>query len=60
MTIQFQHAKPGYCFRPTYLGKTEGKIDLKMEKDEGYKHRIPKHWKRKGWIEEVRENINDD
>lgn len=57
MSIQYIHAKQGYEFQPTYLGKMEGRIDAKYREDyqsDQYRKCVPKKWISKDWVREVK------
>jgi hypothetical protein len=58
MAIQYVHAKPGYIFRLTYVGKLDGRIAAKYDPsypNEQYKTCVPKRWLTEGLVEEVKE-----
>ena len=60
MSVQYIHAKNGYEFRITAVGKMVRSIRNKYidVPQSQYKHCAPKSWKTSGYIEEVR--INQD
>ena len=63
MSIQIVHASDGYEFRPTYLGRVEGKIANRYSDTYPnckYRKTVPKSWVSKGYVEEVKEDVDTD
>lgn len=56
MSIQFEHARKGYAYIPTYKGRS---LKEQFARKENYRQTVPKRWVTDGLVEEVRENIND-